>query len=50
MYGRNFKINIDAKNRTNLVNKNGRPMLKGECAVCGITKTQFVKDLRQGAI
>ena len=28
----------------NFVAKNGRVMLKGTCAVCGQTKTQFVKS------
>src|SRR6218665_859924 len=48
MYCVKCKIKTDTKNRTNFVNKNGRPMLKVECAVCGITKTQFVKSEKRG--
>lgn len=39
---------VKCKNKTetvdvqNVVSKNNRPMLRGKCAVCGTTKTQFV--------
>lgn len=40
---------VKCKNKTetvdvqNVVSKNNRPMLRGKCAVCETTKTQFVK-------
>ena len=32
------------------VSKNGRPMVKGKCSICGITKNKFVsnKDVKEG--
>ena len=48
MYCVKCKIKTDTKNKMNFVNKSGRPMLKGECVVCGITKTQFVKGEKHG--
>jgi len=47
MYCVKCKVKTDTKNRTNFVNKNGRPMFKGECAVCGIIKTHFLKGEKQ---
>ena len=32
----------------NATSKNGRPMLRGKCAICGTTKTQFVKSSKSG--
>ena len=31
-----------------VVSKNGRKMIRGKCAVCGTTKTQFVKNSARG--
>lgn len=45
---------VKCKNKTetvdvqNVVSRNNRPMLRGKCAVCGTTKTQFVKMSRGG--
>ena len=33
----------DTVSKQNVISKNGRPMLRGLCSVCGKTKTQFVK-------
>lgn len=41
MYCVKCKKLTDTKNIQNVLNKNGRPMLRGVCVVCGITKTQF---------
>ena len=38
------KRHTETNNLHHFVAKNGRVMLKGTCAVCGKTKTQFVKS------
>ena len=38
------KKHTETNNLRHFVAKNGRVMLKGTCAVCGKTKTQFVKS------
>src|ERR1043165_1329025 len=37
------KSRTETRDIQNVVSKNNRPMLRGICAVCGTTKTQFVK-------
>ena len=45
---------VKCKNKTetvdvqNVVSKNNRPMLRGKCAACGCTKTQFLKKSTAG--
>lgn len=43
MYCVKCKSKTETANVQNVVSKNGRPMLRGKCVVCGTTKTQFVK-------
>ena len=43
MYCVKCKSKTETKDVQNIVSKNGRPMLRGICVVCGKTKTQFVK-------
>jgi hypothetical protein len=38
----------ETRDNQNVVSKNGRPMLRGICVVCGTTKTQFVKQSEGG--
>jgi Domain of unknown function (DUF5679)/Phospholipase A2-like domain len=42
MYCVKCRNKTDTNNLQNVVSKNGRPMLRGTCAVCGTTKTQFM--------
>ena len=48
MYCVKCKATTETKDFQNAMSKNGRPMLKGICAVCGITKTQFTISNRGG--
>jgi len=43
MYCVKCKVETETKDIQNVTSKNGRPMLRGVCVVCGGTKTQFVK-------
>ena len=43
MYCVKCKSRTETRNIQNVVSKNNRRMLRGVCAVCGTTKTQFVK-------
>jgi Phospholipase A2-like domain/Domain of unknown function (DUF5679) len=42
MYCVKCRIQTETVDKRNFVSKNNRPMLRGKCVVCGITKTQFV--------
>ena len=48
MYCVKCKATTETTDFQNAMSKNGRPMLKGTCAVCGITKTQFTISNRGG--
>ena len=48
MYCVKCKRISETNNIQNVVSKNGRPMLRGVCAICGKTKTQFVKKSSGG--
>ena len=37
------RTKTDSADVHNVVSRNGRSMLRGKCAICGTTKTQFVK-------
>ena len=37
------KKSTESNDVINAISKNGRPMLRGKCAICGSTKTQFIK-------
>ena len=43
MYCLKCKRVTDTGGMQNVQSKNGRPMKRGKCLVCGITKTQFVR-------
>jgi len=43
MYCVKCKKQTETKDMQNSMSKNGRPMIRGACTVCGTTKTQFVK-------
>jgi len=43
MYCVKCKKQTDTKDMQNSMGKNGRPMIRGACTVCGMTETQFVK-------
>lgn len=43
MYCVKCKSKTETVDVQNIISKNNRPMLRGKCAVCGTTKTQFVK-------
>jgi len=43
MYCVKCKKQTETKDMQNSMSKNGRPMIRGVCTVCGTTKTQFVK-------
>src|SRR6218665_1382500 len=43
MYCVKCKKQTETKDIQTSMNKNGRPMMRGACTVCGTTKTQFVK-------
>jgi hypothetical protein len=43
MYCVKCKSQTETKDAQNVVSKNNRPMIRGKCAVCGCTKTQFLK-------
>ena len=43
MYCVKCRINTDTSDLQNAVSKNRRHMLRGKCAICRTTKTQFVK-------
>jgi Domain of unknown function (DUF5679) len=38
------KSKTETVDEQRVVSKNNRSMLRGKCAVCGTTKTQFVKE------
>lgn len=42
------KSKTETVDEQRVVSKNNRPMLRGKCAVCGTTKTQFVKGTGGG--
>src|SRR6218665_2925443 len=43
MYCVKCKKQTETKDMQNSMSKNGRPIIRGACTVCGTTKTQFVK-------
>jgi Domain of unknown function (DUF5679)/Phospholipase A2-like domain len=43
MYCVKCKCKTETVDAQNVVSKNNRPMLRGKCAICGTTKTQFIK-------
>ena len=43
MYCVKCKRKTETRDIQNVVSKNNKPMLRGVCALCGTTKTQFVK-------
>ena len=50
MYCVKCKKKTETGDTQNVVSKNGRHMKRGKCLVCGITKTQFVKDTQGGSV
>jgi hypothetical protein len=48
MYCVKCKSKTQTVDMQNAVSKNNRPMHRGKCAVCGCTKTQFIKKLTTG--
>lgn len=48
MYCVRCKSKTESVNVQSVVTKNGRNMLRGVCAVCGTSKTQFVKSGKTG--
>jgi hypothetical protein len=48
MYCVKCKNHTETKNVQSVITKNGRPMLRGTCGVCGKIKTQFVKATQGG--
>ena len=48
MYCVKCKSKTETIDVRNVVSKNDRPMLRGKCAVCGCTKTQFIKLTKGG--
>ena len=50
MYCVRCKNKTETKNLKHVISLNNRPMKRGTCAVCGTTKTQFVKSPKGGSI
>ena len=50
MYCVRCKKQTDTTNEQFTTSKNNRRMKRGKCAVCGTTKTQFVKSTKGGSI
>ena len=50
MYCIRCKKQTDTTNEQFTTSKNNRRMKRGKCAVCGITKTHFVKSTKGGSI
>ena len=50
MYCVRCKKQTDTNNEQFTTSKNNRRMKRGKCAVCGTTKTQFVKSSKGGSI
>jgi Domain of unknown function (DUF5679)/Phospholipase A2-like domain len=48
MYCLKCKTQTETKNVQQITSKNNRPMMRGQCAVCGKIKTQFVKHAGSG--
>ena len=44
MYCVKCKKHTETEAVQNVMSKNGRPVLRSVCSVCGKTKTQFVRD------
>ena len=50
MYFVRCKRKTDTTNEQLVTTSNNRSMKRGKCAVCGTTKTQFVKSTKGGSI
>ena len=48
MYCVKCKSKTETVDVQNVVSKNNRPMLRGKCAACGCTKTEFIKMTKGG--
>ena len=50
MYCVRCKKNTKTTNEQIVTTSNNRQMKRGKCAICGTTKTQFVKSSKGGSI
>ena len=48
MYCVKYKKKTETLNQSEHVTKNNRQLLKGQCVVCGITKSSFVSNKKSG--